>query len=110
MTGHSARPSVPCRYISGTPLPPRRRLSLQPLISMVCVTNAISHLLHDDRAAISVRSLSPFGERVGVRGVTAYRATLTPHPSPLTPPLSLWERERTEFADKSSAQTTGGRS
>src|SRR5215813_12919830 len=31
----------------------------------------------------SVRSLSPLGERVGVRGVPAYRWTLTPHPTPL---------------------------
>jgi hypothetical protein len=30
-----------------------------------------------------VRSLSPFGERVGVRGFEAYRETKTPHPTPL---------------------------
>src|SRR5262249_178790 len=35
--------------------------------------------------AISVRSLSPFGERVGVRGLQNYRETLTPHPTPLPP-------------------------
>jgi hypothetical protein len=34
-------------------------------------------------AAHSVRSLSPFGERVGVRGLQNYRETLTPHPTPL---------------------------
>jgi hypothetical protein len=34
-------------------------------------------------ATISVRSLSPFGERVGVRGLQNYRETLTPHPTPL---------------------------
>jgi hypothetical protein len=33
--------------------------------------------------AISVRSLSPFGERVGVRGLQNCRETLTPHPTPL---------------------------
>src|SRR5262249_11102297 len=32
---------VPCRYINGTPLPPRARLSLQPLISIVCRTNSM---------------------------------------------------------------------
>src|SRR2546430_16712593 len=37
----------------------------------------------DDSATISVRSLSPFGERVGVRGLPNYRGTLTPHPTPL---------------------------
>src|SRR5439155_17100137 len=34
-------------------------------------------------ATISVRSLSPFGERVGVRGLQTYREILTPHPTPL---------------------------
>ena len=34
-------------------------------------------------ATISVRSLSPFGERVGVRGSQNYREALTPHPTPL---------------------------
>jgi hypothetical protein len=47
----------------------------------------------DDSATISVRSLSPFGERVGVRGIQNYRKTLT-----LTPSLSLWEREQTDRA------------
>src|SRR5262249_14702110 len=37
----------------------------------------------DDSAAISVRSLSPLGERVGVRGLRNCRETLTPHPTPL---------------------------
>jgi two-component sensor histidine kinase len=37
----------------------------------------------DDSATISVCSLSPFGERVGVRGIQNYRETLTPHPIPL---------------------------
>jgi tripartite-type tricarboxylate transporter receptor subunit TctC len=41
----------------------------------------------------SVRSLSPFGERVGVRGRPANE-----RPKPLTPPLSLWEREQTACA------------
>src|SRR5262249_22948818 len=36
-----------------------------------------------NRAAQSVRSLSPFGERVGVRGLQNYRKLLTPHPTPL---------------------------
>src|SRR5262249_38568054 len=36
----------------------------------------------DDGATISVRSLSPLGERVGVRGLQNYRETLTPHPTP----------------------------
>jgi hypothetical protein len=40
-----------------------------------------------------VRSLSPFGERVGVRGLRNHRETLTPHPT-----LSLWEREQIESA------------
>ena len=43
-------------------------------------------------AAGSICSLSPFGERVGVRGLQNHRKTLTPHPA-----LSLWERERTEI-------------
>src|SRR5262244_1136944 len=43
MVGHSASPSVPCRYINGTPLPPRARLSLQPLISIVRRTNSMVH-------------------------------------------------------------------
>src|SRR5262249_4667082 len=47
----------------------------------------------DDGATISVRSLSPLGERVGVRGLQNHRETLTPHP-----PLSLWEREQIEPA------------
>src|SRR6266851_431013 len=34
-------------------------------------------------ATISVRSLSPLGERAGVRGLPDYRETLTPHPTPL---------------------------
>src|SRR6266487_2679050 len=34
-------------------------------------------------ATISVRSLSPFGERVGVSGLQTYREILTPHPTPL---------------------------
>jgi hypothetical protein len=34
------------------------------------------------RRALGVLPL-PFGERVGVRGLEAYRETLTPHPSPL---------------------------
>src|SRR5215471_9579518 len=38
----------------------------------------------DDGATISVRSLSPLGERVGVRGLQNYRETLTPHPTPLS--------------------------
>jgi hypothetical protein len=33
----------------------------------------------NDSATISVRSLSPFGERVGVRGLQNYRETLAPH-------------------------------
>ena len=37
----------------------------------------------DGGATISVRSLSPLGERVGVRGLQNYRETLTPHPNPL---------------------------
>src|SRR5262249_1840691 len=41
--GHSASPSVPCRYINGTPLPARARLSLQPLISIVRRTNSMVH-------------------------------------------------------------------
>jgi hypothetical protein len=36
----------------------------------------------------------PVGERVGVRGFGSIE-----RPQPLTPPLSLWEREQTEFAD-----------
>src|SRR6516165_4456365 len=40
-------------------------------------------LLRTDRAANSVLSLSPFGERVGVRGSGTHRETLTPHPTPL---------------------------
>src|SRR5258708_12520662 len=51
-------------------------------------------------AAISVRSLSPFGERAEVRG---YRALESPYP--LTPSLSLWERELTEPAAKSLVDT-----
>src|SRR5215475_11967285 len=43
MAGHSASPSVPCRYINGAPLPPRARLSLQPLISIVRRTNSMAH-------------------------------------------------------------------
>src|SRR5216684_6198040 len=37
----------------------------------------------DDRATISVCSLSPLGERVGVRGLQNYREIVTPHPTPL---------------------------
>src|SRR2546423_50879 len=44
IAGHSASPSVPCRYINGAPLPPRARLSLQPLTSIVCRTNSMIHL------------------------------------------------------------------
>ena len=35
----------------------------------------------------------PIGERVGVRGFGSIERT-----EPLTPPLSLWEREQTESA------------
>ena len=35
-----------------------------------------------------MRSLSPFGERVGVRGLQSQRETLTPHPTPL--PMGKW--------------------
>jgi tripartite-type tricarboxylate transporter receptor subunit TctC len=37
----------------------------------------------EDGATISVRSLSPFGERVGVRGVTKPSGDLNPSPDPL---------------------------
>jgi hypothetical protein len=37
-----------------------------------------------DRATISVHSLSPFGERVGVRGLQNHREAIAPHPTPLT--------------------------
>jgi hypothetical protein len=37
----------------------------------------------ESQASISVRSLSPFGERVGVRGLQNQRESLTPHPTPL---------------------------
>jgi nitrate/nitrite transport system ATP-binding protein len=36
-----------------------------------------------DSAAGSVSSLSPFGERVGVKGLENHRETITPHPAPL---------------------------
>src|SRR6266478_1337817 len=42
----------------------------------------------DDRATISVCSLSPLGERVGVRGLQNYREIVTPHPTPL--PMGEW--------------------
>jgi len=44
----------------------------------------------------TVGSLSPLGERVGVRGLLA--SQYSERSKPLTPPLSLWEREQTEFA------------
>src|SRR5260370_14212354 len=37
----------------------------------------------DDRATISVCSLSPLGERVGLRGLQNYRDIVTPYPTPL---------------------------
>src|SRR5262249_62108163 len=46
------------------------------------VLRAISQSV-ESGATISARSLSPFGERVGVRGLQTYRETLTPHPTPL---------------------------
>src|SRR5262249_10056247 len=57
------------------------------------VARSESALLRTDRAANSVLSLSPFGERVGVRGSETHRETLTPHPTPL--PMG---EEQTEFA------------
>ena len=36
-----------------------------------------------ERAAKAVRSLSPLGERVGVRGLPVHRKSVTPHPTPL---------------------------
>jgi hypothetical protein len=39
--------------------------------------------LSANNAANSVRSLSPFGERVGVRGLQNHRETIAPHPTPL---------------------------
>src|SRR5262245_17183768 len=36
-------------------------------------------------SARSVRSLSPFGERAGVRGLQDYREIRAPHPTPLQP-------------------------
>jgi hypothetical protein len=44
-----------------------------------------------------VSSLSPLGERVGVRGLRTIE-----RPYPLTPPLSLREREQTESAAASA--------
>jgi hypothetical protein len=40
-------------------------------------------------------SLFPFGERAGVRGIPL--VDNIERPKPLTPPLSLWEREQTEL-------------
>src|SRR5258708_38123507 len=37
----------------------------------------------DDRATISVCSLSPLGDRAGARRVQNYRELVTPHPTPL---------------------------
>src|SRR5262245_17494927 len=53
--------------------PPQRDIGLRSSFTMSV----------DDGATISVRSLSPLGERVGVRGLQNYRETLTPHPTPL---------------------------
>jgi hypothetical protein len=49
-------------------------------------------LMHDP-ATGSADSLSPFGERAGVRGLLA-ADEITERLKPLTPPLSLWEREQ----------------
>jgi hypothetical protein len=46
-------------------------------------------MLVDSRATISVRSLSPFGERVGVRGIQNYRESLTLTPAPSQPKSDL---------------------
>src|SRR5262245_13694652 len=64
----------------------------------------------DEGATISVRSLSPFGERVGVRGLENYRETLTPHPTPLPAevgfirlrPLQMPNSGKPEFGGRGS--------
>src|SRR5205807_8252253 len=61
-------------------------------------------------ATISVRSLSPFGERVGVRGLQTYREILTPHPTPLPAevgfirlrPLQMPNSGKPEFGGRGS--------
>src|SRR5262249_20627459 len=71
---------------------PRRHLRLGAGVRRLCgylrLTPAGS-LVHADGAAvisggatISLRSLSRFGERVGVRAIQNHRETLTPHPPP----------------------------
>src|ERR687887_445340 len=63
-----------------------------------------SSLPRTDRAANSLHSLSPFGERVGVRGLRNYQET-SPHPSP--------SRSRIDFGQlnmpNSSKSEFGGR-
>jgi hypothetical protein len=51
-------------------------------------------LAHDTRRKLGGLPL-PIGERVGVRGFGSIE-----RPEPLTPPLSLWEREQTECASR----------
>ena len=63
----------------------------------------VSHQRHlmrlDGGATIAVRSLSPFGERVGVRGLPAYRETLTPHPTPLPSELGFTRVRHSKVAE-----------
>src|SRR5215831_16401333 len=64
----------------------------------------------DEGATIWVRSLSPFGERVGVRGIQNDRETLTPHPTPLPAevgfirlrPLQMPNSGKPEFGGRGS--------
>ncbi len=51
-------------------------------------------LAHDTRRKLGGLPL-PIGERVGVRWFGSIE-----RPEPLTPPLSLWEREQTECASR----------
>src|SRR5215470_5305574 len=85
--GATLRRALPARSGLGSPDMTRR------VRDSALAARAVLTMNLDDSATISVRSLSPFGERVGVRGLQNYRETLT-----LTPPLSLRERERIEPA------------
>jgi peptide/nickel transport system ATP-binding protein len=61
----------------------------------------------DAVAASSVDSLSPLGERVGVRGLQDYRASETPHPTPLPRKSGLPDLREIQDATRASPGRVG---
>jgi peptide/nickel transport system ATP-binding protein len=70
---------------------------------------SLRDLLPEDDAAASraLGSLSPLGERVGVRGLQDYRESVTPHPTPLPRKSGLPDLHEIEDATRASPGRAG---